>query len=117
MTVRHRAEVKLEDDRPAHKGIYLGTLLTLDFRLQSRERESNFCDFVQGGEGRVLFGWLFLVWFGLVWFFLSLFIYFERVSKQGRSREKWRERIPSRLHSIDTKPNAGLDIMNHEIMT
>lgn len=26
--VRHRAEVKLEGDRPAHKGIYLDTLLT-----------------------------------------------------------------------------------------
>ena len=44
--------------------------------------------------------------------FLSLFIYFER-----RGRERWRKRISSRLHTVSTEPDEGLDPMNHEIMT
>ena len=45
-------------------------------------------------------------------FFVSLFIYFERerererehICKQGRGRERGRERIPSRLHAVSAQP-------------
>ena len=36
--------------------------------------------------------------------------------ERERERER-RERIPSRLHTISAEPNAGLKLMNHEIMT
>ena len=35
----------------------------------------------------------------------------------GRGRERGRERIPSRLHTVSTEPDVGLDLTNHEIMT
>ena len=41
----------------------------------------------------------------------------ERESKWGRGREKGRERIPSRLHTVSTEPNVGLQLTNSEIMT
>ena len=41
----------------------------------------------------------------------------ERESPYGRGRERGRERIPSRLCTVGSKPNAGLELMNHEIMT
>ena len=31
--------------------------------------------------------------------------------------ERGREGIPSRLHAVITEPDAGLEPMNHEIMT
>ena len=53
-----------------------------------------------------------------------LFIYFEgereSVCEQGRGgteRERGRERIPSRLHTISAEPDVGLDLTNCEIMT
>ena len=52
-----------------------------------------------------------------------LFICFERerehtqVLEQGRGREKERERILSRLHTVSTEPDMGLELMNHEIVT
>ena len=54
--------------------------------------------------------------------FLSLFIFErkrkrERESKQRRDREKGRESIPSRLHTVSTEPSAGLELTNHKIMT
>ena len=38
--------------------------------------------------------------------------------EQGRGKETGRdgERIPSRLRTISTESNAGLELMNHEIM-
>ena len=43
------------------------------------------------------------------------------VDEQERGREKekegGRERILSRLHTVSTGPNAGLELMNCEIMT
>ena len=52
-------------------------------------------------------------------FFLSLFIYFERDRERasGGGAESRRERIPSRLSLVRTKPDAGLKLMNQEIMT
>ena len=48
-------------------------------------------------------------------------IYFEReketVCARGQGREKRRERIPNRLHTVSVEPNMGLDTMNDEIMT
>ena len=41
----------------------------------------------------------------------------EREHEQGRGRERGRERIPSRLHAARAEPNAGLDLMNYEIIT
>ena len=38
-----------------------------------------------------------------------------RVGKGQRERE--RENILSRLHTVSTKPDAGLEPTNHEIMT
>ena len=35
----------------------------------------------------------------------------------GRDRETGRQRIPSRLHTVSTEPNVGLDLTNCEIMT
>ena len=56
---------------------------------------------------------------------LCLFIYlFEREHTWGRSRERKRERwssrggrIPSRLHTVSTEPDAELEPMNCGIMT
>ena len=49
-------------------------------------------------------------------FFLSLYI-LEREHKQGKDRERGRERISSRLHTVSAEPDVGLELMNHEIMT
>ena len=40
-----------------------------------------------------------------------------RVLKGEGQREKERQRIPSRLYTVSTEPNAGLDPTNYEIMT
>ena len=56
-----------------------------------------------------------------LFFFLSLFIYFEEAGerkREERDRDKERiERIPSRLCTVSTEPDVGLEPMNHEIMT
>ena len=45
-------------------------------------------------------------------FFLSLLIYFESdsTSRGGTERESERERIPSRLCTVSTGPDAGLEL-------
>ena len=50
---------------------------------------------------------------------LLLFIYFERERghEQRRSRERARERIPSRLYADGMEPNVGLNPRNREFMT
>ena len=48
--------------------------------------------------------------------FIYLFLS-EKESKQGKGRERGRERIPSRLHAVSTEPDAGLKLMNCEIIT
>ena len=49
------------------------------------------------------------------------FIYFEREREQvlmgGTERERKRDRIPSRLHTVSTDLELGLELMNQEIMT
>ena len=35
----------------------------------------------------------------------------------GRGREKGKERIPSRLHTVSSERDTGLDLTNCEIMT
>ena len=47
------------------------------------------------------------------------FIYFERERERENERgaDSEGERIPSRLPTVSAKPNAGLDPMNHEIIT
>ena len=35
----------------------------------------------------------------------------------GRGRERGRERIPSRLHTVSAEPDVGLETTNCEIMT
>ena len=47
--------------------------------------------------------------------FCLMFIYFEREGEQGE-REKGGVN-PSRLCAVSTEPDAGLNLMNHEIMT
>ena len=39
------------------------------------------------------------------------------MNRTGAEREGERERIPSRLHTDSTEPEAGLELTNHEIMT
>ena len=52
-----------------------------------------------------------------------MFVYFERerkskhTSRVGAERERGRERISSRLHTISMEPDVGLKLMNCEIMT
>ena len=55
----------------------------------------------------------------LLFLFFSLFILRERESNWGRERERERERerISSRLRAVSTEPDAGLDLINREIMT
>ena len=48
--------------------------------------------------------------------FIYLFLR-EGEHKQGRERKRKRERIPSRLCTVSTEPNMGLELTNHEIMT
>ena len=54
-------------------------------------------------------------------FFLSLFLFILRkiqiVSWGGGGAEREGDRIPSGLRTVRTEPNAGLELMNHEIMT
>ena len=40
----------------------------------------------------------------------------ETEHEQGRGRERGRERIPSMLCPVSTKPNVELDLIDHEIM-
>ena len=49
----------------------------------------------------------------LIVFFLEAYslIYLEREREQGKGREKGRERIPSRLHTMSTEPDVGLESM------
>ena len=37
--------------------------------------------------------------------------------RQGRSREREREKIPSRLCAVSAEPDEGLKLTNREIMT
>ena len=39
------------------------------------------------------------------------------MSRGEAERERRRERIPSRLHTVSTEPNVGLELTNGEIMT
>ena len=39
-----------------------------------------------------------------------------QVAEGQRERERKRERIPSRLRTVSTEPNVGLDLTNGEIM-
>ena len=39
------------------------------------------------------------------------------MSEQGRGRERGGERMPSRLCADSRKPDVGLKLRNHEIMT
>ena len=40
-----------------------------------------------------------------------------QVSLRGSGRERGRERIPGRLHTVSTEPDTGLKLTNCEIMT
>ena len=51
----------------------------------------------------------------LLLFFFFKFIYFERKSAQERQREK--ERISSRLHTVHAEPNMELKLTKCEIKT
>ena len=48
---------------------------------------------------------------------MCLFNLRERERAQAGKRQRGREKIPSRLHAVNTEPDTGLDIMNGEIMT
>ena len=40
----------------------------------------------------------------------------EQVHEQGRGRERWGERIPSRLCTVSSEPDMGLEPVNCDIM-
>ena len=40
-----------------------------------------------------------------------------KCTSRGRGRGGWRQRIPSRLHTISTESDVGLDPVNWEITT
>ena len=41
----------------------------------------------------------------------------EEQREREREREREKERIPSRLRTVSTEPDVGLEVTNHEIMT
>ena len=41
----------------------------------------------------------------------------ERLEAGDGQRERGRERIPSRLHTVSVEPDVGLELTNREIMT
>ena len=41
----------------------------------------------------------------------------EHEQGRGKKRERGRERIPSRLCTVITEPDVGLELTNREIMT
>ena len=41
----------------------------------------------------------------------------EREREQGWGRKRRREKIPSRLHTVSTEPEVGLDLTNRAFMT
>ena len=54
----------------------------------------------------------------IFFFVFNVYLFFrEREHKQGRGRERGRQRIQSRLCTVSAKPSMGLQPMNHEIMT
>ena len=36
-------------------------------------------------------------------------------AQAGERQREGRERIPSRLHTVNTEPDSGLDLLNYEI--
>ena len=47
---------------------------------------------------------------------IIIFIYFER-EREGGAEMNGRERIPSRLRTVSTEPDEGLNLTNCEIVT
>ena len=43
--------------------------------------------------------------------------HFGREKAEEGQRERGRQRIPSRLHTVSAEPDAGLDPVNREVMT
>ena len=55
-----------------------------------------------------------------IFFDVYLFLREERERDRvpgGRGRVRGRQRLRSRLHAVSTEPDAGLELMDHEIMT
>ena len=48
------------------------------------------------------------------WIFFLKFIYL--LGRGGVERERIRERIPSRFHTVSMEPDVGLEVTNHEII-
>ena len=59
----------------------------------------------------------FVVVLNLFFFFKWLFILKEREQVSRGGTERGRERIPSRLHTVSTEPDTGLEPTNRGIMT
>ena len=56
--------------------------------------------------------------FVLVYLFIfNVYLFWERASTCQGGAEREGERIPARLHTVRVEPDAGLELMNHEIMT
>ena len=53
----------------------------------------------------------------MIFFMFYLYILREIEHKQGRGRQRGRERIPSRLCTVSIEPDAGLESTNREITT
>ena len=71
--------------------------------------------------------WLMLPNILLIYYFSAFFFFFlfwslfiwetERERVGERQRERGRERIPSRLHTVTVEPDVGLKLTNRKIMT
>ena len=59
-----------------------------------------------------------LFWLGVSFLLLFFLCFFKGLfTLGGRGRERGRDRILSRLHTVSTDPNAGLQPMNCKIVT
>ena len=61
--------------------------------------------------------YLFVCFCLFLFFVLKFHLFILREREQAAEGQREGERIPSRLYTISVEPDAGLDLMNHEIMT
>ena len=58
-----------------------------------------------------------IIWEELPFNILNAYYLFEREREGEEEAEREGERIPSRLHTVSTEPDLGLDLGNCDIMT
>ena len=57
-------------------------------------------------------------WINFKYFFKFIYLCLrDRESEQGKGKERGRDRIPSKLRTVSTEPDAELELTNLEITT